>query len=88
MQRHKCAVKQESSYQAEVRASLHKGEDVGIFPVIFRLISVCPTVGGMMIFRILAEGTSKPGKKETGHSQNQWTLGISFCNSHRNLLKH
>lgn len=70
MQSHKSAVKQKSFYQAEVRASLPVGEDVGIFPVIFHL-SVSYGRESAAV-RILAEGTSKPGKKEKGHSQNKW----------------
>lgn len=47
-----------------------------------------PYSGEYDVIRILAEGTSETGKKGKGHSQNQCRLGISSCNSDRNLLKH
>lgn len=85
MQSHKSAVRQKSFYQAEARASLPVGEDVGIFPVIFHLSSLCPTAGSLLQLGSLQKGHQNLAKKRRVIAR---TSGISFPNSDRNLLKH
>lgn len=64
-------VKQESSHLAEVRASLPEGEDVGIVPVIFHLLSVYPTVGSMLQLGFLQKELQNLAKRRKGSEPEQ-----------------